>query len=146
MEKDQILNELFEIEPLNTDQFLKVKETLTRIGIASRSEGDEKTLWQSCHVLQKKGKYYICHFKQMFLLDGRMKSTNFTDDDYDRLEYVVALLEEWGLVMPVLRVQKPQTHVVVIPFGKKNEWDLRSKYTVGGKQKYGDKDGKKTGN
>lgn len=143
MEKDQILNELFEIDVLNTDQFLKVKETLTRIGIASRAAGEEqKTLWQSCHVLHKKGKYYICHFKQMFLLDGRTKSTDFTEGDYDRLEYVVALLEEWGLVSPKCKVEKPQTRVVVIPFSKKSEWALRSKYTVGEKQNYGENYGK----
>lgn len=129
-----LMDGFFEIEPLDTDQFLKVKETLTRIGIASRKRGENKpTLWQSCHILHKRGRYFICHFKQLFLLDGRTKVTNFDDEDYDRTEYIVSLLEEWGLIKSLFDVEKPKVNVVVIPYGKKNEWSLRSKYTIGEK-------------
>lgn len=130
----ELMDGFFEIESLDTDQFLKVKETLTRIGIASRKKGEEKpTLWQSCHVLHKRGRYFICHFKQLFLLDGRTKVTNFDNEDYDRTEYIVSLLEEWGLVKSLFDVEKPKVNVVVIPYSKKTEWSLRSKYTIGEK-------------
>jgi hypothetical protein len=130
----ELMEGFFEIESLDTDQFLKVKETLTRIGIASRKKGEEKpTLWQSCHILHKRGRYFVCHFKQLFLLDGRTKVTNFDDEDYDRTEYIVALLEEWGLIKSLYDIVKPKVNVVVIPYSKKNDWNLRSKYTIGEK-------------
>lgn len=131
----ELLNSFHEVEPLNTDQFLKVKETLTRIGLPSRrQEGEKPILWQSCHVLHKKGRYYICHFKQLFQLDGRTRVTDFTEEDQDRTEYVVALLEEWGLVQSIYPVGKPQVNLIVIPYAKKGEWDLRAKYSIGEKK------------
>jgi len=138
----EILNTFFEIEPLKTDDFLKVKETLTRIGLASRKNENEKpTLWQSCHILHKRGRYYICHFKQLFQLDGRTRVTDFSDEDADRLEYVVALLEEWGLIRSIWEPRKPQNvSLVVIPFSKKNEWNLKAKYALGEKRKIGEND------
>ena len=97
MGRKEIIETLFEVDPLSKDQFLKVKETLTRVGIASRKT-QPPTLWQTCHVLHKQGKYYICHFKQLFQLDGRIDVTDFTDEDYSRAEFIVRLLEDWGLV------------------------------------------------
>ena len=85
-------NEPIEIEALDNDQFLKVRETLSRIGIATTQEG-ENVLWQSCNLLSKKGKYYIVHFKHMFLLDGAFKTTQLTDDDIKRTKYIASLLE-----------------------------------------------------
>lgn len=120
----------YEIEPLTRDQFLTLKETLTRMGIPS-NKNEKKVLWQSCHVLHKQGHYYICHFKHMFLLDGRTKITRLDDDDYSRLQYVVALLEEWGLIKPIEKVDKIRTQLVVVPYSKKSEWELKSKYTMG---------------
>lgn len=120
----------YEIESLTKDQFLKVKETLTRMGIPSNKD-IRKVLWQSCHVLHKQGRYYICHFKHMFLLDGRTKITRIDDDDYRRLQYVVALLEEWGLIKPLDEVKKERTQLVIVPYSKKSEWELKSKYTMG---------------
>lgn len=131
MGRKELVETLFEVEPLNKDQFLKVRETLTRIGIASRHDGAQ-TLWQTCHVLHKKGHYYICHFKQLFLLDGRTRVTDFTEEDEDRLEHVVALLEEWGLVRGICSPNKSQeSGLTVIPFREKGQWDLRTKYTMG---------------
>ena len=94
----EVMEGFVEIEPLNSDQFLKLKETLTRIGIPSRSEDPNElpTLWQSVHVFHNRGRYYLVHFKHMFLLDGRVKSTKLTDTDLDRLEAVAALVEKWA--------------------------------------------------
>lgn len=134
---DELISSFFEIDALDSDTFLKVKETLTRIGIAGREQGSNKpTLWQSCHILHKRGHYYIVHFKQLFLLDGRDQFTTFTDEDYDRTEYVVALLEEWGLVKPLFVVEKIKVDLVVIPFSKKDQWNLKSKYRIGVKKVY----------
>lgn len=135
MGNDDLVNTFFEIHPLDQDAFLKVKETLTRIGIAGREPGANKpTLWQSCHILHKRGHYYIVHFKQLFLLDGRTRVTDLTDEDIDRTEYVVALLEEWNLVRPIYKPEKIKVDLVVIPFSKKGEWNLRNKYTIGVKK------------
>lgn len=129
------LADFLEIEALDRDQFLKVKETLTRIGIpANVRSGEKPILWQSCHVLQKRGRYYIVHFKQLFLLDGKARDEDITDEDLDRLEFVACLLEEWNLIKMMCDVDKPQVSVKIIPFCKKNEWDLRSKYTIGVKR------------
>lgn len=134
MERSDVMDEFFEIEALDRDQFLKVRETLTRIGISTKKtdENGKQTLWQTCHVLHKRGRYYICHFKQMFLLDGRTKSTDFTDEDFDRTEYIVALLQDWGLVSPLDEVIKPPTNVMVVKHSDKGNWNLRCKYTIGG--------------
>ncbi len=131
MGRKEIVETLFEVEPLDKDQFLKVRETLTRIGIPSRQNG-EQVLWQTCHVLHKKGKYYICHFKQLFLLDGRTRVTDYSEEDEDRLEYVVSLLEEWGLVRGILAPRKTHPNgLTIIPFREKNQWACKAKYTMG---------------
>jgi len=120
---------------LNEDQdFLKIKETLTRIGIASRKE---KKLWQSCHVLHKRGNYYIVHFKELFALDG--KKTDFTDDDLARRNTIANLLSEWNLysiVNPQLceTPRVPLSYIKILPFKEKDQWQLCSKYTIGRKK------------
>lgn len=125
-------NEPIEIEALDNDQFLKVRETLSRIGIATTQE-DENVLWQSCNLLSKKGKYYIVHFKHMFLLDGAFKTTQLTDDDIKRTKYIASLLEAWGLVTRTGKnrgkaVEK--INVRVINFNEKSEWTLKQKYDM----------------
>lgn len=132
-----LLDTFIWIEPLNSDEFFKVKETLTRMGLVSRKENDSKpTLWQSCHILQKRGSYAIVNFKQLFLLDGREKITNFTQDDLERTRLIAWLLQNWGLI----KIIKPfeiskNSDVIVISFAEKNQWNLRSKYSIGKKQK-----------
>lgn len=136
-EKDiqELLDTFIEIEPLDNDQFLKVRETLTRIGIASRKTGDEKpTLWQSCHILHKRSRYYITHFKQLFLIDGRENKTTFTEEDIDRTELIANLLQTWGLVK--IKEEIPynsNVKVVIIPHKEKDNWTLNSKYSIGKK-------------
>lgn len=125
-------NEPIEIEALDNDQFLKVRETLSRIGIATTQEG-ENVLWQSCNLLSKKGKYYIVHFKHMFLLDGAFKTTQLTDDDIKRTKYIASLLEAWGLITRTGKnrgkaVEK--INVRVINFNEKSEWTLKQKYDM----------------
>ena len=113
------------------DSFLKVRETLTRIGVASRKD---KKLFQSCHILHKQGKYYIVHFKELFALDG--KSTNFSEEDIGRRNTIANLLAEWGLVK-LVNAQKssenkaPLSQIKVITYKEKNEWELVTKYNVG---------------
>lgn len=121
------------IEALDSDQFLKLKETLTRIGIPAKSGSDEElpTLWQSVHVFHNRGRYYLVHFKQMFLLDGRVKSTVMTDDDFDRLESIAALLEKWGLARCLEEMPPQKVKVRVIPYHEKDAWNLRAKYKIG---------------
>lgn len=129
--KQELLETFFEIEPLNKDQFLKVRETLTRIGLPSKRNGDQ-TLWQTCHVFHKQGRYYIVHFKQLFLLDGRTDLTDFTDEDEDRLEYIVNLLEQWGLITSMVEVDTGiESNVMIIPYREKHKWNLRVKYSLG---------------
>lgn len=135
MESLNLIESFIEIEPVDSDTFLKIKETLTRIGIASRKAGGKPILWQSCHILHKRGRYYIVHFKQMFLLDGRTSRTSLSDDDYTRVRVVANLLSQWGLVTlkSHLNDDKVNINLVVIPFSKKGEWELCSKYNVGKK-------------
>jgi hypothetical protein len=120
---------------LNTDEdFLKIKETLTRIGVASKKE---KKLYQSCHILHKQGRYFIVHFKELFALDG--KPTDFTDDDKLRRNAITLLLQEWGLVSIVgLGTQKlpaaPISQIKILPFKDKSQWDLVAKYNIGRKK------------
>jgi hypothetical protein len=115
------------------DDFLKVKETLTRIGVASKKDN---TLYQSCHILHKQGKYAICHFKQLFELDGR--TTNFDETDQARTNSIANMLAQWGLVV-LVDTQKSAAPVAqagqvrVIPFREKAEWKLESKYSIGRK-------------
>jgi hypothetical protein len=127
---EDLIESFFEVEVLDTDAFLKVKETLTRIGLPGKRTEGRPVLWQTAHVLQKRGHYYICHFKQLFQLDGR-NETDFTQEDEDRLEFIVCLLEEWGLVKSLFDIEKPRVNVMIIPHADKNAWDLHSKYTLG---------------
>ena len=135
IERDDVLDSFIEIDAVDSDTFLKVKETLTRIGIASRRAGEEDpTLWQSCHILHKKGRYYIVHFKQLFLLDGRVKKTQISQEDLDRTALIASMLVQWGLVK-AKRIPEydTSTRVVVIPFKEKAKWNLCSKYNIGKK-------------
>lgn len=116
------------------DDFLKVRETLTRIGVASRKE---KKLYQSCHILHKQGKYYIVHFKELFALDG--KYANLTVNDVQRRNRIIQLVADWGLVK-VPDVEKindlaPLNQIKVLAFKEKNEWLLETKYNIGKKKK-----------
>ena len=115
------------------DDFLKVRETLTRIGVASRKE---KKLYQSCHILHKKGKYYIVHFKELFALDR--KDTNFSLNDVQRRNRIVQLLSDWGLIEVVKATQiedaAPLNQIKVIAYKDKGEWTLESKYNIGKKK------------
>ena len=116
------------------DDFLKVRETLTRIGVASRKE---KKLYQSCHILHKQGRYYITHFKELFALDG--KHANLTVNDVQRRNRVVRLLADWGLIA-VIDADKvldiaPLNQIKVLPFKEKGEWILETKYNIGKKSK-----------
>jgi len=115
------------------DDFLKVRETLTRIGVSSRKE---KMLYQSCHILHKKGQYYIVHFKELFALDG--KPSNISDNDIERRNAIAKLLEEWGLVKIVNsevmgELIAPLHQIKIISFREKDDWQLVSKYNIGKK-------------
>ena len=113
------------------DDFLKVRETLTRIGVASRKE---KKLYQSCHILHKQGKYYIVHFKELFALDG--KKTNLSENDIARRNTIGKLLGDWGLVevRGELDPIAPLSQIKIISFKEKNEWELETKYNIGKKR------------
>ena len=115
------------------DDFLKVRETLTRIGVASRKE---RKLYQSCHILHKQGRYYIVHFKELFALDG--KTTNLTQNDVQRRNRIAQLLSDWGLVTIVEaeRIEDiaPLNQIKVLSFKDKDEWILESKYNIGRKK------------
>ena len=115
------------------DDFLKVRETLTRIGVASRKE---KKIYQSCHILHKQGKYYIVHFKELFALDG--KNTNLSLNDVQRRNRIVQLLSDWGLLSVVNPDQisdlAPLNQIKVLSFKEKGEWTLESKYNIGRKK------------
>lgn len=120
-----------EIELPDDDSFLKIRETLTRIGIASRKD---KKLYQSCHILHKQGRYVILHFKELFMLDG--KNNNFTEEDRARRNTIVNLIEEWGLVRtldPSLIEDPvaPLSQIKVLAHREKNEWELIAKYSIG---------------
>lgn len=132
--QEDILDSFIEIEAVDSDTFLKVKETLTRIGIACRRAGSEKpTLWQSCHILHKKGRYFIVHFKQLFLLDGRVDKTNISQEDLDRTALIASMLVQWGLVKnkKPLPDFDPKVRAVVIPYSRKKMWNLCAKYDIG---------------
>ena len=124
---------MLEITLNEPDDFLKVRETLTRIGVASRKD---KKLFQSTHILHKQGKYYICHFKELFALDG--KSTNISENDIARRNTIANLLSDWGLVNVVGTSDvesAPLSQIKVISFREKNEWNLETKYNIGTKKK-----------
>lgn len=124
---------MVEVTLPDPDNFLKVRETLTRIGVASRLN---KKLYQSCHILHKQGKYFIVHFKELFALDG--KSSNLTKEDLVRRDTIASLLEDWGLikVLKKLDVNKKESlsQIKIVPFKEKHEWDLVPKYTIGRKK------------
>ena len=124
---------MLEVTIKQPDDFLKVRETLTRIGVASRKD---KTLFQSCHILHKQGKYFIVHFKELFALDG--KHSNLTTNDVQRRNRITKLLSDWGLVVMVdeNRIEDiaPLNQIKVISFRDKKEWILESKYNIGKKK------------
>lgn len=129
------IRELVEVTLPDPDNFLKVRETLSRIGVASKKDN---TLYQSCHILHKRGSYYIVHFKQLFLLDG--KQSDFTDDDKGRLNTIANLLHEWELVGLVDRNKSanpvaPLSQIKIISHKEKHEWNLVAKYNIGKKRK-----------
>jgi len=124
------IDDMVEVKLKEDDDFLKVKETLTRIGIASRKE---KKLFQSCHILHKQGKYYIVHFKELFALDG--KPTNISENDIERRNTIANLLHEWELVKLVIPEKAQPTvpirQLKILPFAEKEDWDLQAKYSIG---------------
>ena len=128
------LNNFIEVILKEQDDFLKVRETLTRIGVSSRKE---KVLYQSCHILHKQGQYYIVHFKELFALDG--KEATIDDNDISRRNAIANLLEEWGLVKIVNRQVMtdniaPLHQIKIISFKEKDEWQLVTKYNIGKKK------------
>ena len=129
------INNLVEVRLKKDDDFLKIRETLTRIGVASKKE---KTLYQSCHILHKQGRYFIVHFKELFALDG--KPSNFTESDIARRNTITNLLKEWDLVEIVSDSQTqnpvaPISQGKVLPFKEKQEWELVAKYNIGKRKK-----------
>ena len=131
---DTLIQAMVEVTLKEPDDFLKVRETLTRIGIASRKE---KTLFQSCHILHKQGKYYIVHFKELFALDG--KTSNFSENDEARRNTVANLLSEWELISLVEPEKSaeptvPLSQLKILSFKEKDEWELTPKYNIGNKK------------
>ena len=123
---------MLEVTIKQPDDFLKVRETLTRIGVASRKD---KTLYQSCHILHKQGKYYIVHFKELFALDG--KKSTLSENDIQRRNTITLLLQEWSLVDVVKKEmtesKAPLSQIKVLPFKEKKDWTLSAKYNIGKK-------------
>ena len=123
---------MLEVTLNEPDDFLKVRETLTRIGVASRKDN---TLFQSCHILQKQGRYFIVHFKELFLLDG--KKSNLEENDVARRNTIATLMSDWGLVSIDNREKAkplaPLRQIKIIPFKEKNNWTLQPKYNIGNK-------------
>ena len=127
-------NQMVEVLLNEPDDFLKVRETLTRIGVASRKE---KKLYQSCHILHKQGRYYIVHFKELFALDG--KHANLTQNDVQRRNRIAQLLADWGLIsiVDVEKIQDiaPLNQIKVLAYKDKQDWILETKYNIGSKKK-----------
>ena len=128
-----VIDSLIEVTLPNEEDFLKIKETLTRIGVASKKD---RKLYQSCHILHKQGKYYIVHFKELFALDG--KPSNFSEEDMGRRNTIVNLLAEWGLLKIVIieKSQEPRTplsQIKILAYKDRNEWELVAKYNIGRK-------------
>tara|TARA_E500000331_G_scaffold255299_1_gene245853 strand:+ start:282 stop:686 length:405 start_codon:yes stop_codon:yes gene_type:complete len=123
--------QMLEVGLKEPDDFLKIRETLSRIGVASRKE---RKLYQSCHILHKQGRYYIVHFKELFALDG--KQTNLSDNDVARRNTIANLLRDWGLVTIMGRTEPvaPLSQIKIISFKEKNEWILETKYNIGKKR------------
>ena len=130
-----VLDSLIEVKIGEEEDFLKIKETLTRIGVASRKE---KKLYQSCHIFHKQGKYYIVHFKEMFLIDG--KPSNFSDEDKGRRNKIIELLQDWGLLVVIdpEKIVQPLasiSQIKIINHKEKADWVLEAKYNMGRKKK-----------
>ena len=123
--------QMLEVGLKEPDDFLKVRETLSRIGVASRKE---RKLYQSCHILHKQGRYYIVHFKELFALDG--KKTNLSENDIARRNTIANLLKDWGLINIIGEVKEvaPLSQIKVLSFSEKNEWTLETKYNIGKKK------------
>ena len=123
--------DMLEVRLKAPDDFLKIRETLSRIGVASRKE---RKLYQSCHILHKQGRYYIVHFKELFALDG--KETNLSDNDIARRNTITKLLKDWELVEVVgeLNDLAPLSQIKIISFKEKDEWNLETKYNIGKKR------------
>lgn len=131
---ENILDTLVEIKLLNDDDFLKIKETLTRVGIASPRE---KKLYQSCHIFHKRSKYYIVHFKELFALDG--KTTNFSDEDRARRNTIARLLSDWNLleIIDMTKIEEPtapMNQIKIITHKEKADWESVAKYNIGKKK------------
>lgn len=133
LHRDELIKSFVEIETINTDEFLKIKETLTRIGIANRRD---KKLYTSCMLLHKKGKFYICHFKELFGMDERY--TQMYVEDYTRRNRICEMLSEWGLIkvknngiMYAVSGQGETTNVYILPHKEKKDWEIVSKYSIG---------------
>ena len=124
-------DQMVEVLLSEPDDFLKVRETLTRIGVASRKE---KKLYQSCHILHKQGRYYIVHFKELFALDG--KNTNLSTNDISRRNTIANLLKDWGLINVIgeLGEMAPLSQIKVLSYSEKGDWELETKYNIGKKK------------
>jgi hypothetical protein len=124
-------SQMLEVTLNEPDDFLKIKETLTRIGVSSKKE--RNTLFQSCHILHKQGRYFIVHFKELFMLDG--KPSNYTEDDLARKNTIATLLSDWGLLgivdMAKTEVKTSLRQIKIIPHREKSDWNLESKYSIG---------------
>ena len=130
-----VVDSLIEVRLQERDDFLKVKETLTRIGVWAKKENK---LYQSCHILHKQGKYYIVHFKELFALDG--KPSDISENDYARRNTIINLLCDWGLIEIVqkdLTVEPiaPLSQIKILPYKEKNNWELVAKYNIGKKKR-----------
>lgn len=130
-----VVESLIEVKLAEEEDFLKIKETLTRIGVASRKDNK---LFQSCHILHKQGRYYIVHFKELFILDG--KPSNFSDEDKGRRNTITNLLQEWDLVRVVRpdsikEPRAPMSQIKIVSFKDKSNWVLETKYNIGRKKK-----------
>ena len=129
-----VIDSLVEVRLVSEDDFLKIRETLTRIGVASRKD---RKLYQSCHILHKQGRYYIVHFKELFMLDG--KPSNFSEEDKGRRNTIANLVAEWGLVQLIdpSKTREPVallSQIKVLPYKEKDDWELVSKYNIGRKK------------
>ena len=124
-------SQMLEVTLNEPDDFLKIKETLTRIGVSSKKE--HNTLFQSCHILHKQGRYFIVHFKELFMLDG--KPSNYTEEDLARKNTIATLLSDWGLLgivdMAKIEIKTSLRQIKIIPHREKGEWNLESKYSIG---------------
>lgn len=133
MNNENLIAELIEIRLKAPEDFLKIRETLTRIGVAPKNE---RRLYQSCHILHKQKRYYIVHFKELLALDG--KPTNFSEEDKQRRNTIVSLLDEWGLVEVIddtrIEDRAPLSLIKIVAFKEKRDWQLHTKYNIGHKR------------